>query len=87
MANIKSAKKRAVQSERRRKHNVGLKSTYRTLIKKVEAAIATNNKDEAIKILKAAIPTIDKMATKGIVHKNKAANHKSRLNRKIKKLK
>ena len=76
-----------MQSERRRKHNVGLKSTYRTLIKKVEAAIATNNKDEAIKILKAAIPTIDKMATKGIVHKNKAANHKSRLNRKIKKLK
>ncbi len=87
MANTKSAKKRAIQSERHRQHNVGLKSTYRTLIKKVESAINANKKEEAIKLLKASIPAIDKMTTKGIVHKNKAARHKSRLNSKIKKLK
>lgn len=87
MANIKSAKKRALQSERHRQHNIGLKSTYRTLIKKIEAAINGNQPEEAMKLLKAAIPTMDKMATKGIVHKNKAARHKNRLNSKIKKLK
>ncbi|HBS52188.1 MAG TPA: 30S ribosomal protein S20, partial [Coxiellaceae bacterium] len=51
MANIKSAKKRAVQSESRRKHNIGLKSTCRTYIKKVEAAVTANKKEEAIKAL------------------------------------
>lgn len=87
MANIKSAKKRAVQSEKHRQHNVSLKSTYRTHVKKVGAFIAANNKDEAIKALKAMIPVLDKVATKGIIHKNKAARCKSNLNKKIKNLK
>lgn len=87
MANIKSAKKRATQSEIRRKHNVALKSTYRTYIKKVETAIAANKKEEAIKAFKEAIPVLDKAAAKGIIHNNKASRLKSRLNDKIKKLK
>jgi len=87
VANIKSAKKRAVQSELHRKHNVGLKSTCRTSVKKVEAAITANKKDEAIKAFAASIPVIDKAAAKNIIHKNKAARYKSRLNDKIKKLK
>ena len=87
MANIKSAKKRAIQSESRRKHNVALKSTYRTYIKKVEAAITTSKKEDAIKAFKESMPVLDKAAAKGVVHKNKAARLKSRLNDKIKKLK
>jgi small subunit ribosomal protein S20 len=87
VANIKSAKKRAIQSENRRKHNVALKSTYRTYVKKVEAAIATNKKENAVKAFKESAPILDKAAAKGIVHKNKAARLKSRLNDKIKNLK
>lgn len=86
MANTKSAKKRAVQSEHRREHNASLKSKYRTYIKKVEAAITANKKEDAIKALKEAISVIDKMTTKKILDKNKAARYKSRLNTKTKKL-
>jgi small subunit ribosomal protein S20 len=87
VANIKSAKKRAIQSERHRKHNVALKSAYRTHVKKVESVIASNKKDDALKALKASLSIIDKTASKRIIHKNKAARLKSRLNAKIKKLK
>ncbi len=87
VANIKSAKKRAIQSETHRKHNIALKSTYRTYIKKVETAIATNKKEDALKALKESVPVLDKVASKGIIHKNKAARLKSRLNDKIKNLK
>ncbi|MEI8054580.1 MAG: 30S ribosomal protein S20 [bacterium] len=86
MANTKSAKKRAVQSETRRKHNASMKSIYRTYIKKVDAAVVANKKEDAMKALKEAIPVIDKMITKKILDKNKAARHKSRLNAKIKKM-
>ena len=87
MANIKSAKKRAVQSEKRREHNVSLKSTYRTYIKKVDTLIAEGKKEEALKALKEMIPVLDKVASKRIIHKNKAARHKSNLNKKVKELK
>lgn len=87
MANIKSAKKRAIQSENRRKHNIALKSTYRTYIKKVEALITANKKEEATGALKNTAQVLDKMVTKGILHKNTVARYKSRLNAKIKKLK
>ena len=86
MANTKSAKKRAVQNETRRKHNASLKSAYRTSIKKVEAAVVTNKKEDAMRALKESIPVIDKMVTKKIIDKNKAARHKSRLNARIKKM-
>jgi len=59
---------------------------YRTFIKKVESAIAAGNADEARAALGRAIPVIDRMVTKGIMHKNKAARHKSRLTVRVKKL-
>ena len=80
MANIASAKKRARQSEKRRQHNVGYRSMLKTSIKKVNAEIESKDKEAANSALKAAIPVIDKMAGKGLIHKNKAARHKSQLN-------
>lgn len=80
MANIASAKKRARQSEKRRQHNVGYRSMLKSSIKKVNAAIESKDKEAANSALKAAIPVIDKMAGKGLIHKNKAARHKSQLN-------
>ncbi|NPU91938.1 MAG: 30S ribosomal protein S20 [Gammaproteobacteria bacterium] len=86
MANIKSAKKRARQSEKRRRHNAGLRSMVRTYIKKVILAIESGNKETAQKAYLEAVPVIDRMVTKGIIHKNKAARHKSRLSDHIKDL-
>ncbi len=86
MANIKSAKKRAVQSEKRRQHNVSLRSKFRTYVKKVLTAIAGRDEAAAGEAYKTAVPIIDGMVNKGIIHKNKAARHKSRLNQKIKDL-
>ena len=84
MANIQSAKKRARQAEKRRRHNAGLRSMVRTYIKKVIAAIETGNKETAQKAYQDAVPVIDRMVSKGIIHKNKAARHKSRLSADIK---
>ncbi|HVK99579.1 MAG TPA: 30S ribosomal protein S20 [Dongiaceae bacterium] len=86
MANIKSAKKRARQAEKRRRHNAGLRSMVRTYIKKVILAIESGNKETAQKAYLEAVPVIDRMVTKGIIHKNKAARHKSRLSDHIKAL-
>ena len=86
MANIKSAKKRARQSEKHRQHNASLRSMVRTYIKKVVLAVAAGDKKLAEESLKAAQPVIDRMASKGLIHKNKAARHKSRLNASVKKL-
>ena len=79
MANIKSAKKRARQAEVRRKHNASRRSALRTSIKNVIKAIETKDKSTAESALRAAEPIIDRMATKGLIHANKAARHKSRL--------
>ncbi len=86
MANIKSAKKRARQSEKRRRHNAGLRSMVRTYIKKVVLAIDAGNKENAQQAYQEAVPVIDRMVTKGIIHKNKAARHKSRLSDHIKEM-
>jgi len=86
LANIKSAKKRARQAEKRRRHNAGLRSMVRTYIKKVILAIESGNKETAQKAYLEAVPVIDRMVTKGIIHKNKAARHKSRLSDHIKAL-
>lgn len=84
MANTKQARKRVRQAEKHRQHNASLRSMMRTYIKKVTAAIASGEKDAAAKALKAATPIIDRMANKGIIHKNKAARHKSRLTKHVK---
>ena len=86
MANSAQAKKRARQNEKRRQHNTGLRSMVRTYIKKVNAAIESGNQASAQEAYSASVPVIDRMADKGIIHKNKAARHKSRLNAQIKAL-
>ncbi len=84
MANTVQAKKRAKQAEKHRKHNASLRSMLRTSIKKVVKAIEGGNKEEAGLALASAQPMIDRMAHKGLIHKNKAARHKSRLQQHIK---
>ena len=86
MANSPQAKKRARQSEKRRTHNASLRSLVRTNIKKVDAAISSGNVEDAKAAYASAVPVIDRMADKGIIHKNKAARHKSRLNAQVKAL-
>ncbi len=86
MANIASAKKRARQAEKRRQHNQARRSMLRTYIKKVVRAIDAGDKAQAEAAYKAAVPIIDTMAGKGLIHKNKAARHKSRLSSRIKAL-
>lgn len=84
MANSVSARKRARQAERHRQHNASLRSHVRTKIKKVLRAIEAGDKAAAEEAYKAAIPAIDRSVSKGIMHANKAARHKSRLNQHLK---
>lgn len=86
MANIKSAKKRALQAEKRRQHNASRKSMMRTYMKKVIAAIATGDKAKAQEAFDTVQPILDRYATKGLIHKNKAARHKSNFSAQIKAL-
>lgn len=86
MANSPQAKKRAIQNEKARKHNASLRSMTRTYIKKVLSAVKAGDVDAAKAAYTAAAPIIDKLANKGIIHKNKAARHKSRLNKQVKAL-
>lgn len=80
MANSPSARKRALQSEKRRQHSKARRSMLRTQIKNVINAIDAGDKAAAEQAYKAAVPVIDRMANKGLIHQNKAARHKSRLN-------
>lgn len=86
MANSKQAKKRVRQAEKSRQLNASMRSMLRTYIKKVVAAVATGDQKNAQAALQLATPIIDRMASKGIIHANKAARHKSRLTAHIKKL-
>jgi len=83
LANIKSAKKRAIQAEKNRRHNASRRSMMRTYLKRVNAAIESKDKEAATAALKNVTPLLDRYATKGLISKNKAARHKSRLNAKI----
>lgn len=80
MANTAQARKRARQSETRRRHNASFRSLVRTNVKKVLSAIESGDYEKANSAYLSAVPVIDRMADKGIIHKNKAARHKSRLN-------
>lgn len=86
MANSAQAKKRARQNVKARKHNASLRSMVRTYIKRTLSAIAAGDHAVATDAYKKAVPVIDRMADKGIIHKNKAARHKSRLNAQVKAL-
>jgi small subunit ribosomal protein S20 len=86
VANTPQAKKRAKQAEMRRLHNTSLRSKLRTSIKKVLNAIKGGNKADAENAYQQALPQIDAMVNKKIIHKNKAARHKSRLSAHIREI-
>lgn len=86
MANSRQAAKRARQSEKRRSNNRWQKSRMFTAMRNVLKAIEQKNREEASKSYQNATSLIDKLVGKGILHKNKAARHKSRLNAHIKEL-
>ena len=86
MANIKSAKKRAITSEKNRQHNASRRSMMRTYFKKVVVAIEAGDKEAAQAAYTTAVSIMDKSVSKGIYTMNKAARHKSRLSSKIKAL-
>ena len=84
MANNSSARKRVRQNERHRQNNITQKSRMRTAVKKVIKAADAGNSKEATALYGTAQPLIDSLVTKGLIHKNKAANLKSKLNKRIK---
>jgi len=86
LANIKSAKKRARQSVRSRAHNMSMRSMMRTMVKKVGHALEAKDAAVASEAFKKAESVLDNYARKGLIHKNKAARHKSRLTAKIRAL-
>ena len=86
MANSLSARKRARQAERNRRRNASQRSHVRTAIKRVVRAVAAGDKKAAEAAYKEAVPAIDRSVAKGLMPKNKAARHKSRLNQHIRAL-
>lgn len=87
MPNIKSAAKRVEIIRMRTLRNVRIKSALRTTIRKFEGAMSTANLEEANLKLRTAVQALDKAVTKGILHKNAAARKKSRLTKRLNKLK
>jgi small subunit ribosomal protein S20 len=83
LPNITSAKKRARTSEVRRQHKKHIRSGMRTHVKSVVSALDAGDKDAASAAYKLAVPALDASVSKGILHKNKAARQKSRLNARI----
>ena len=84
MANSAQARKRARQNTSRRDRNMSLRSQLRTAIKHVRKAIGSADKTNAQAAYQASVGAIDSIADRGIIHKNKAARHKSRLSAAIK---
>jgi small subunit ribosomal protein S20 len=86
MANSAQARKRARQAVQRRALNMSQRSELRTAVKNVRKAIATGDKAAAQAVFKQSMSVIDRIADKGIVHKNAAARNKSRLSAAVKAL-
>lgn len=84
MANIKSSKKRAKQAVVRNLRNNSQRSMLRTAVKKVLKALEANDATGAQEAFKVAQPILDRFSARGLIHKNKAARHKSRLTARIK---
>ena len=84
MANTDSARKRSRQSEKQRRRNASLRSALRTAVRDVNKAIAAGDKTAAKQVLSQSSSIVDRIADKKIIHKNKAARHKSRLSAAIK---
>ena len=86
MANIASARKRARQAEKRRVHNMSLRTAVRSAIKNVKKAVAAGDKSAAERAMQESQGVIDRIAAKGVLHRNAANRNKSRLSRAIKAL-
>ncbi len=86
MANTKSAEKAARQAAVHRERNVAMRSRMRTAIRRVIDAAAAGKKDDARASFKTAVPLIDTLVNKKIIHRNQADRHKSRLSARIKAL-
>ena len=84
MANSAQARKRARQATKARGQNASLRSRLRTAIKAVRKAIVGGDKAAAQSVFRTSMSTIDSIADKNIIHKNKAARHKSRLSAAVK---
>jgi len=83
MPNIKSASKRVLVSKQLNARNKAAKSEMKTMIKKFDAAVAEGNREAAESAYKVAVKTVDRTASKGMIHKNTAANRKSALTKKL----
>ena len=83
MANIKSQIKRIRTNEKRRLRNQSVKSELKTLVRKTREAVEAGDKEAAVECLKAASRKLDKAVSKGVIHKNQAANRKSKLARRV----
>jgi small subunit ribosomal protein S20 len=83
VANIKSQIKRNKQNERRRQANKAVRSELRTRVKTAVAAAGAGDEAQATETLREAVRRIDRAAAKGVIHKNQAANRKSRLMKKL----
>ena len=84
MANSAQARKRARQALKQRSHNASLRTAFRSAVKKVIKAVEAGDKAAAREVFQASVKVIDRIADKGVFHKNKAARHKSRLSSQIK---
>ena len=83
MANIKSQIKRIKTNEKARQRNVAVKSALKTQVRRFRSAADAGDKDAATVALASARKALDKAASKGIIHKNQAANRKSALAKKV----
>lgn len=83
MPNIKSAKKRVILTKTQAARNKSEKSALKTAVKKFDAAVAEGNKESAAVSYKAAVVAVDKAAGKNLIHKNNAANKKSKMTLKL----
>lgn len=86
MANIKSQKKRILTNEKARMRNKAVKSSLKTAIKRVDAAVAAGDKSAATEAARVATRALDKAASKGVIHPNQAANRKSGVMKRVNEL-
>jgi len=86
LANIKSQKKRILTNEKARQRNIAVKSELRTALRAVDKAVAAGESEAAAEALRTASRKLDKAASKGVIHKNQAANRKSGIAARVKAL-
>ena len=83
MANIKSQKKRILTNEKARMRNKAVRSSLKTAVKRVDAAVVAGDKTAALEAARSAARALDKAASKGVIHPNQAANRKSGLMKRV----